>query len=66
MIRKSALPDGELRAQPVRKASFDEPHGVFDRNALGSKQKVNVIRHDDKRVQLIVALAAVLLQRLQK
>ncbi len=27
---------------------------------------MNVIRHDDKRMQFVVALAAVLLQRIQK
>ena len=66
MVSKSTLPNGKLRTQPMRETSFNKSNNTFDRKALRGQQKMNVIRHYDKRMQLVVALAAVLLQRLQK
>jgi len=66
VIRKSTLPHRELRTHPMRKASLDNPHDALDWGTLRSQQEMNVIRYDDKSVQLIVALTAVLLQHLQK
>ena len=66
MVRESALPDRKLRAYPVRKTSFDQPHSPLNRDALGSQQKMNVVRHDDKRVQFVVSLPTVLLQGFKK
>ena len=66
VISKPTLPNGKLRTRPMGKTSFDKPNHAFDRKALGGQQKMNVVRHYDKRMQLVVALATVLLQRLQK
>jgi hypothetical protein len=48
------------------KASFDEPHRTLNRDGLWSQQKVNMVRHDNKSVQLVVSLTTVLLQGLKK
>jgi hypothetical protein len=66
VIRKSTLPHRILRTHPMREASFDKPHDALDRGTLWSQQEMNVIRHDDKSVQFVVALSAVVLQHLQK
>jgi hypothetical protein len=66
VIRKSTLPDWELRTHSMREAPFDESHNLLDRGTLRSEQEMNVVRHDDKSVELIVALSAVFLQYLQK
>jgi hypothetical protein len=66
VIRKSALPHRKLRTHPMREASFDKPHNPLDRGTLRSQQKMNVVRHDDKSVQFVVALSPVVLQHLQK
>jgi hypothetical protein len=66
VIYKSALPNWKVRSQPMRKTSFDESQNSLDSDVVGSQQEVNMIRHDDKCVQLIVALMAVRLQSLQK
>ena len=66
VVRKSTLPDRELRTHPMRVAPFDESHNPLDRGTLRSEQEMNVVRHDDKSVQLEVAFSAVFLQHLQK
>jgi hypothetical protein len=66
VVREPALPDGQLRPHTMGKASFDQPHRTLDRDALGSQQKVNVVRHDDKSVQFGVSLPTVLLQGFKK
>ena len=66
VIRKPTLPDRELRTHPMREAPFDKPQYPLDRGALRSQQKMNVIRHDNKSVQFVVALSAVVLQHLEK
>ena len=64
MVGKSTLPDRELRTYPMRKGPFDDSNNSLNGKVLGSYQKMNVIRHDDKRMQLVVALATVVLQHL--
>ena len=66
VICKSPLPNRKIRTQSMRKTSFDESHDSLDSNSLRSQQEMNMIRHDDKRVQLIVTLPTVLLERVQK
>ena len=66
VVRESALPDRKLRAHTMRKASFDQTHSSLDRDALGSQQKMNVVRHNHKGMQFVVSLPTILLQRLQK
>ena len=66
MIRKSSLPDWVARTHPMREAPFNEPHNPLDRGILRGQQEMNVVRHDDKSVQLVVAFSAVVLQHLQE
>ena len=66
VIRKSTLPDWELRTHSMREAPFDESHNLLDRGTLRSEQEMNVVRHDDKRVQFVVSLPTVLLQGFKK
>ena len=63
VVSESALPDGELRCKAVRKAALDEAHYSFEGDSLRGKDQVNVVRHNDEGVQLVVALASVVLER---
>jgi hypothetical protein len=66
VVCESALPYRQLRAYPVRKASFDESHRALNRDALGGQQEMNVVWHDNKSVQFVVSLTTVLLQGFKK
>ena len=46
----------------MREAAFDQADCSFEGNLLRSEQEMNVIRHDYEGVQLVVALAAVVLE----
>ncbi len=61
VVRKPTLPHRELRTHSMREAPFNEAHNSLDRGTLRSEQEMNVVRHDDKSVELIVALSAVVL-----
>ena len=50
----------------MRKTSFDKSHRTLNRDALGSQQQMNVVRHDDESVQFVVSLKTVMLQGLKK
>jgi len=62
MIRETALPDGEFRAEAARETTFDQAHGALNCNALGRKEQMDVIGHDDEGVELEVAFVAVMLE----
>jgi len=71
MVGESSLPDFALsandRPKGVRISAFDQLDGVLQRNVMGrGQQQMNVLRHDDKCMQLIAAFAAIAIDRLQK
>jgi hypothetical protein len=65
-VGKATLPNWELRGQLMREPSLDQSHNALKRYSLRAKQQMNVIRHDDKCVQLVVACAPLVLERLEK
>jgi hypothetical protein len=62
MVRKTPLPDRKFRGKTVREAAFDQPDSTFERDSLWSKQKVDVVGHDNKRMELIVTFGSVVLE----
>lgn len=50
----------------MREAPFDQTHNTLQRNSRRAKQQMNVIRHDDKGMQLVVARTPIVLQRLEE
>ena len=62
MIRKASLPNRKLRAETVRESAFDQPDRSLQRDLSRSEEKVDMIRHDDERMQLVMAQPAVVLQ----
>jgi hypothetical protein len=66
LIDEATLPDRELRPEPMRKSAFDEADYAFHRLGPRRKQKMDVIGHDHERMQLVMPLATIVLQRFQK
>ena len=62
MVGEATLPDRELGCEAVRKAALDEAHYSFEGDSLRGEDQMNVIGHDDEGVQLVVALASVVLK----
>jgi hypothetical protein len=62
MVGETPLPDGEFRGKTVGEASLDNPDGAFEGDGLRSKQKVDVVGHDDERMELIVTFGSVVLE----
>jgi hypothetical protein len=59
---KTALPDGEFGFEAAGEAAFDELHGALEGNFDGGEEQVDVVRHDDEGVELVVAFAEVMLE----
>jgi hypothetical protein len=66
MIGKSALPNREVRRQAMRKAALNKTYCSLYCDALRRNDEMDVIRHNNERVKLIVALAAIVLQGFKK
>jgi hypothetical protein len=71
MIGESALPDfliaADDRSERVRVSTFDQLDRAFNRDVpCGRQKKMNMLRHDDKRVQGVAPFAAIAVDRLQQ
>jgi hypothetical protein len=53
---------GKLRGKAVREAAFDEADGPFEGDGLRGEDEVDVVGHDDEGVELVVALATIVLE----
>jgi hypothetical protein len=62
MVGETSLPDVKRRGETVREASLDKPDGTFESDRLRSNQKVDVVGHDDERMELIVTFGPVVLE----
>ena len=62
VVGEASLPYGEFRGETVGEASLDKPDGAFEGDGLRSKQKVDVVGHDDERMELIVTFGPVVLE----
>ena len=60
MVAETRLPDRAAGVQTERESSLDELHGAFKRDfRRGCKQRVNMVRHDDKFVEKKFSLVAI-------
>ncbi len=71
VVGETALPDfliaADDRAEFMRVCAFDQLNSSLDRHVVRrSQEQMNVFWHDDKRVQFILAFAAVSIDRFQK
>jgi hypothetical protein len=71
VICESSLPylpfSANNSAEFMRICAFDQLNSAFDCHIHGgSKQQMHMLGHDDKRVQLVSALAAMPIERLQE
>ena len=71
MVRESTLPDfspsANHRSESVRKPAFDELNRALNRHVRRrSKEKMNMLGHDDKSVQFKLAFAPIAVKGLQK
>ncbi len=71
MVSESPLPDfspaAEDSAKSVRIPALDELHRMFERNVMSrGEQEMNMLRHNDKGVQLEAPSAAVAIDCLQE
>ena len=71
MIRESALPNFRIapdeRSELMRIRALDELHAALNRHILrGSKQKMNMIGHEDEGVQKITAFTSVMEHNFEK
>ncbi len=62
VVREAALPDGKFRLRAVREAALDEAHRALQSNALWRDEQVNVVRHHNKRVQLVMPFVSIVLK----
>jgi len=62
MVLESFLPDRCSGSEPTRKTALHKLHGAFQGDAFRRDQEMNVVRHHDKRVQLVVSLATIVLK----
>jgi len=62
MVGEAALPDGKLGGESVGEAALDEAHDSFEADVLRSQNQMHMLGHDDEGVQLVVALASVVLE----
>jgi len=62
MVGETSLPDGNLRGETVGEASLDKPDGAFESDGLRGNQKVDVLGHDDERMEPIVTFGPVVLE----
>lgn len=66
MIRKPTLPHRRLRSDTMREPTLDQTHGPLKGDLLRRQQQLNVIRHDDKSMQLVKAFSTIVLKRFQE
>jgi hypothetical protein len=59
MVGEAPLPDGELGGVTVGEASLDEPDRAFEGDGMRGDKKVNVVGHDDKRMEFVVTFGSV-------
>jgi len=64
VVGEAALPDGEGGGEAVGEAALDELHGALEGDGLRGEEEVDVVGHDDKGVQFVVAFSAVVLEGL--
>ena len=57
-----SLPDGKFGFEAAGEAAFDEHHCSFEGDVLWCEKKVDVVRHDDEGVELVMAFAAIVLE----
>jgi hypothetical protein len=62
MIRKSSLPDRKTRSKTMREAALDEADCPLQRDPLRSQNQMDVIRHNNKCVQLVMTESPVVLK----
>src|ERR1019366_2883836 len=62
VVGEAALPNWELRGEAMGEAALNEAHRSFECDGLWSEDKVDVVGHDDESMQLVVALAAIVLE----
>lgn len=64
---EAVLPYGHFRFEAEGETSFDELHGFLDGDIRGRrKEEVDVVRHEDERVESVAALGAVVAQELEE
>lgn len=61
-VGETPLPDGEHRTHAMGEASFNKLDGPFNGDDLGCDQQVNVVRHHNERMKLVMAFAPIVLQ----
>ncbi len=66
VVSEAPLPQWKAGGEAPREAAFDELHDAFESEALRGKHQVDVVGHDDEVVELVAALAAVMLQRFEE
>jgi len=71
VVGEASLPDSKAFIQlffhAVRKTTFDELQGLFQRNVCsGRNEQVKVIRHDHKFMQQKPFLRAIILENIQQ
>ncbi len=62
VVGEASLPDGEGGVEAVGEAAFEEHHGAFEGDGLWGEEEMDVVGHDDERVEAVVALVAVVLE----
>ena len=66
MVGEAALPDWMRGVQAVGEAAFDEHHRTFECDVLRSQEQMDVVGHGHKGVELVMALATVVLERVEE
>jgi len=66
VVGEAALPDWHLRGEAAGEATFDESDGAFEGDGFGREQEMDMVRHDNEGVESVVALFAIVLNRLDE
>ena len=61
-VGESALPSWEFGVKFMREASLYKHQSSFESYADRRKQQMNMVRHDNKRMQFVMALFSIVLQ----
>ena len=62
VVGEASLPGGEFRGEAPGKSALDEVHDLRDGFVVWSDEQVDVVGHEDKRVDFVVAFGAVVLE----
>ena len=66
MVGETVLPNREFRGQAVRETTLDKANRSFECDRLWRKDEVNVVGHNHKGVEFVMARAAVVLEGFEK